>query len=473
MRNTRRWPVWVIGGLWFAVGALTVAHNGPFFDEAIMIIAGLRVLEGYGLSDGYLVWFGGSLFWPLLAGIGYRIGGLSGTRIIALLLAAITFGCTVRASTNLFGRKTALWTALVLAASGPLMALARLGAYDVLAFGCIGVAFWAITELEEGDRRYLLIATLSLVGATLAKYPFVLMALPLCGLLVLLRRRQAVLDLGILAFLGGAVFIAYFVSFRQQLAQAIAWQLVSRTTFGVTPLMIAYTSLYLSLVPVLLAIAGWRLTRERRGIAALLTISLAIWPLFHLATLDPVGINKTIVFGATLAAPLGGLTLAQIWKQRRYRMAAPLIVLALMAIGVVQWQQLDRAWPDSRPTARYLVEHVQPGELLLIDESWPYILYLYAAGRIDSPWDVYDVYRISHDQSPVGLCEYDWFVNVRGSYAWPEFINETIRECGHYQQVYTDTSWATGLGSDLRFYTYPVETFVLRLDDSTLESKER
>lgn len=465
MHNTRRWPVWVIGVLWFAVGALTVAHNGPFFDEAIMIIAGLRLLEGYGLSDGYLVWFGGSLFWPLLAGIGYRIGGLSGTRIVALLLATITFACTVRASTNLFGRKTALWTALILAASGPLMALARLGAYDVLAFGCIGVAFWAITELEVGDRRYLLIATLALVGATLAKYPIGLMALPLCGLLVLLRRRQAVMDIGISAFLGGVLFIVYFVSFRQQLAQAPAWQLVSRKTFGVTPLMIAYTSLYLSLAPVLLAATGWRLTQERRGIAAVLTGSLIIWPLFHLSTLDPVGMHKTIVFGTILAAPLGGLVLARLWERKRYRMAASLIVLALMALGAIQWQQMDRAWPDARPTASYLVEHVQPGELLLIDESWPYILYLYDAGRIDSPWDVYDVYRVSHGQSPVGLCEHDWFVHVRGSYAWPEFIHEAIHECGHYHQVYNDTNWVTGLGTNLRFYTYPVEVSVLRLDD--------
>jgi 4-amino-4-deoxy-L-arabinose transferase-like glycosyltransferase len=465
MRNTTRWPVWVIGGLWFAVGAITSAHNGPFFDEATQITAGLRLFEGHGLSDGYLVWFGGSLFWPLLAGIGYRIGGLTGTRLLALLLAAIAFGGTVRASANLFGRKTALWTALILAANGPLMALARLGVYDVLALGCIGIATWAITELETGDRRYLLIATLGLVGATVAKYPIVLMALPLCGLLVLLRRDRAVVDLGIMGCLSGALFIAFFTPFRQQLAEAPAWQAVNRPDFGVTSQMIAYASLYWTLVPAVMAIAGWRLARERRGIAALLTASLAIWPLFHLISLDPVSLNKTVVFGTMLAAPLGGLALTRLWSRPRYRVAAPLVVLALMALGVVQWQQLDRAWPDARPTARYLVEHVQPGDLLLIDESWPYILYLYDAGRIDSPWDVYDVYRVSHDQSPVGLCEHDWFVSVRGSYAWPGFVNEAIRECALHRQVHTETSWVIGLGTDLRFHTYPVEAIVLRLND--------
>jgi hypothetical protein len=468
MLNARQWPAWIIGGLWFAAGVLTVAHNGPFFDEATQITAGLRLLEGHGLADGYLIWFGGSLFWPLFAGVGYRIGGLAGTRIVALLLASIAFGCTVRASVNLFGRKTALWTALVLATNGPFMALARLGVYDVLALSCIGIAFWAITELETGDRRYLLIATLGLVGATLAKYPIALMTLPLGGLLILLRRRRARMDLGISALLGAILFITFFVPFRQQLAQAPAWQSVNRPVFGVTLSMIAYASLYWSLVPALLAIVGWRLARERRSIAALLTGSLAIWPLFHLISFDPVSLNKTVVFGILLAAPLGGLALAELWAKKRYRLVAPLLVLALMALGLVQWQQLDRSWPDARPTARYLVEHVQPGDVLLIDESWPYILYLYAAGRIDSPWDVYDAYRVSHDQSPLGLCEYDWFINVRSSYAWPEFFTEAIRECARYQNVHTYTSLVTNLGADLRFYTYPTEAVVLRSGDVLL-----
>ena len=39
--------------------------------------------------------------------------------------------------------------------------------------------------------------------------------------------------------------------------------------------------------------------------------------------------------------------------------------------------------------------------------------------RITSPWDVFDVYRITHGESKIGLCEYDWFVDSQGANQWP------------------------------------------------------
>ncbi|MFL7790547.1 MAG: hypothetical protein AB8I69_00280, partial [Anaerolineae bacterium] len=77
---------WLVVGLWFLLCLTTLNYNGPFFDEGIYITSGVRTLEGYGLSDLYLTWFGGSLLWPILAGIGYRIGGLIGARVVALLV---------------------------------------------------------------------------------------------------------------------------------------------------------------------------------------------------------------------------------------------------------------------------------------------------------------------------------------------------------------------------------------------------
>ena len=64
-----RWLTWLIVGLVFLFGLLTLNYNGPFFDEAIYITAGQRTLEGFGYSDGYITWFAGSLLWPALAGL--------------------------------------------------------------------------------------------------------------------------------------------------------------------------------------------------------------------------------------------------------------------------------------------------------------------------------------------------------------------------------------------------------------------
>ena len=70
--------------IWFAA-------NGPFVDEGVYTVAGLRVLEGKALSDGYLTWFNGSPFvWPVLAALGHHLGGLPGARLMAAILSLVT-----------------------------------------------------------------------------------------------------------------------------------------------------------------------------------------------------------------------------------------------------------------------------------------------------------------------------------------------------------------------------------------------
>ena len=67
------------------------ASNGPFLDEGIYAVSGMRILEGHGLSDGYAAWFNGSPFlWPVCSGLGCRIAGLEGSRFVALLFSNIT-----------------------------------------------------------------------------------------------------------------------------------------------------------------------------------------------------------------------------------------------------------------------------------------------------------------------------------------------------------------------------------------------
>ena len=130
-----------IVGAWALVCLATLDFNGPFMDEGIYITAGLRTLEGHGLTDGYLGWFAGSLLWPALAGLGNKVGGLLGARAVALALATFAFACLVLASRNLFGAGAAFWTAVAFAASGPVMAVARLAVYDAAALTGIAASF--------------------------------------------------------------------------------------------------------------------------------------------------------------------------------------------------------------------------------------------------------------------------------------------------------------------------------------------
>ena len=456
---------WLVVGLWLLFCLFTLNYNGPFFDEGIYITAGQRTLEGHAITDGYLGWFAGSLLWPMLAALGYKVAGLIGTRLVALALATIALVATVQAAKNLFGPRAGFWTAAMLAISAPFMALARLGVYDVPALAGVAVAFWAVTELHRRDNRvWLAVAIGAFIVAMFSKYPIGLMLQPILGVLFFLRETKFITDVGILGFVSVAITLAFVLPLREQFDYLIAWQLANKPTFGVTPLMVGYSVLYWTGMPFLLAAGGWLVARDRRGLASFMLLSLIIWPAYHLISGNPASLYKHLVIGSVLAYPLAGLALSTLWENVKHRVAAKsfavVMVLALVPFGLVQLYQFNHGWPDARAAANYLVGHVRPGQQLLINESWPYTLYLYTTGRINSPWDVFDAYRITHGESALGLCAYDWFVDSQGSYEWPESILETIKQCGSFQPVFATSSTVIGLGNDLNFVSYPVQVTV-------------
>lgn len=452
-------------GLWLLFCVATLGYNGPFFDESIYIVAGQRTLEGHGLADGYLTWFAGSLLWPVLAALGYQAGGLIGARAYALGFAGVAVLATVQTARNLFGIKAAFWTAVVLATSGALLALARLGVLDLPALAGLAVSLWAVTELAQRDhRRWLIVISAGLALAIVSKYPMGLMALPLAGVVLALRADKGRLDLLLLSMLTLAVTVTVFLPMRQQAQQFLAWRVANSPSFGITPAMAWFSRLYWLGAPVMLALAGWFMAAKRRLLATVLLLGLAIWPAFHMLAGDPISENKHIVSGLLFAGPLMGLALSRIagWRKGVGRAASAVIAAGLLVLGLIQVQRANQAWPDLRRAAGYLAAQVQPGERLLINESWPYTLYLYIQRRIDGPWDVIDAYGVASAESAVDVCQYDWFVDTRGSFKWPEPVLQAVADCGSYRPVYTETVMVMGLGPDLRFVRYPVKTTIWR-----------
>ena len=474
MKNYER-AAWLILTVWFVFCLATLDYNGPFFDEGIYITAGQRTLEGHGYTDGYLVWFAGSLLWPVLAIIGYKTAGLIGTRVIATLLAAVAFAAVVRAARNLFGEKAGFWTALALAVSAPFLALARLGVYDLPALAGIAVSFWAITRLAKSDNRaWLVVATLAFTLGFFGKYPMGIMALPLIGVLFALRGRKAIMDVTIFGLISLAITLAFYLPGREQLSQTLDWAIANKPTFDVTPMMIAAAILYLSGAPFILALIGWLVAKDKRVLATVLLLSLIIWPAYHLGAVNPSSLDKHLVFGFLFAYPLIGFALATMWERWQDKAVTLASVSALVVLGYFQvGYYFDRAWPDVRQTADYLVGQVQPGQMLLINESWPYTMYLYVDGRINSPWDVFDAFRITHGESKIDLCQYNWFVDSEGSYKWPDSIQKEIQACGTFQPAFSSVSMVEGLGSDLNYVTYPVKTTVWRNTSSEAISSRK
>jgi len=466
--KTFKHATWLLIGLWLLLGLTQLDYNGPFFDEAIYVTAGQRTLEGHGVSDGYLTWFGGHLLWPVMAAIAYQGAGLLGTRIVALLLSTLVLLSLSRATHNLFGERAAFWATLAFAVNGPFIALARLGVYDTLSLAGMAVSFWALTKMVRQDNRgWLVVAAVAFTIGLFAKYPMALMIVPLSYIVLVQRKSRGFLDLAIFGFVSAAIVLAFFLPSREQLAGLAAWRLTNSPEFGVSLQAIGFAVLYYSAPTLALAVVGWIVSHKQRFLATGLLLSLAIWPAYHVLLADPVSSNKHLVFGFLFAHPLVGLGLDKLWQHRpRFtvprRLAVTGAVFALAAVGYLHLEQSNRAWPDVRPAAAYLVTRVEPGEELLINESWPYTMYLYTQGRIQSPWDVYDGYRLTNGELEGDVCDVAWFVESGGSFEWPDGITETVEACGTFEPVFSHTSTVTGLGNDLKFVTYPVEVVIWR-----------
>lgn len=451
----------LVAAPWVLLGAFLIAEliisslelRGPFLDEGIYVAAGLRTLQGHGISDNYMSWFSGSLIWPVIAALGWKAFGLAGARAAAAICVTVGLFGTVKAAGNLFGPQVRAATALAAVTSGPVIGLAHLAVYDTLAVAAAGCSFWALTEfLRRDDRAWLCVSAIFYAMAVMAKYP-VLMFIgpPLVFLTIATRGRRARMDLGVFGFIAGALLLIYFLADRSQLTAFESFRVANNPTFSVSHDQIAYSQVYLTAVPLILAGAGVVLL-ERRPIALALLSGVIGAPVYHMVTGSPSGDQKHVVFGLIFMLPLVGVALC-LAIRRRALLAVP-AVLGLAAFGLIQVVRIDEGWPDLRSSAAVLVRDVHPGERLLANASWVEAAYLYDHGRINSPYDIYDASRVEQLHDRVDVCSFQWFAEVPGGQPWPASIRRAIARCGTFRRIYSSNATVTGLGASLQFVTY-------------------
>lgn len=445
-------------------------RTGPFGDEAIYIFAGMRTIEGYGLSDNYLTWFAGSLLWPVVAASGYIVGGLVGARLIALACTSLAIFASAKASRNLFGEPAQLWTALALVVSGPVIYLAHLAVYDQLALAGVAASFWAVSRLGRKDeRRWLLVAVFAFAIAVIAKYPMILCLTPLVGVVFALRRKRAQADLFILLSASIALLLIYVLPLREQLVQFLLWRQENNPSFGATTETVRFSLVWYGglawLLASIAAVVLWVADKKKRLLIIVLIGGLLLWPAYHFLIDNVVSEEKHQVFGFLFGYPLIGALFAGLWLRpgvwRWLRRSVVIVALLAMAFaGIAQAMQMDRGWPDTRPAAQYLATHVRPGQPILASDAAPYQMTLYRNGNLQSPWDIYDTYRVAHGEYKGNLCSAVWFVDEVGGISWPETVSRQIQSCGTFKEVYSSTSMVTQLGHSLQFVTYPVHITV-------------
>ena len=435
-----RWRLWWIVAAFLAVQACIIwfAATGPFVDESLYTVAGMRVLEGQAGADGYLTWFNGSPFvWPVIAALGHHVAGLSGARFMAAILATLTLAALAATAENLFGRSVASWSALAFGVNGLFMALAHFAVYDVLALAALAVSMWCVTRPSAPETSaWVLGAAIAFAVAVIAKYGYMLMIVPLAGLLVSARgiKRSGPALAVFLSAAGGIVAGYFWLAFGSLVPASSAAYL--EQTFWRTRGHIAMLQIVFGFVPVALASAGafvaWR-RRERLLIVTCL-VAVSLFPAFHLWTATFVSGQKHVVAGFLFAYLLAGLALDRLWASRSR--ATAIVVLAVVTLwGGLQCYWQDRSWSDTRALARYLALNMQRGDRIVAESSWNYVLYLYPRGLIESPAAVIDAnYPSPRDRRET--CRVRWLVGNPDSAA---MIRDAVGRC-RYERVLSSTT---------------------------------
>jgi len=134
----------------------------------------MRVLEGKGLSDGYITWFNGSPFvWPVMAAVGHHLGGLTGARLMAVTISMVTLVGFAKTAETLFGESAAAWGTAALSLNGLFIALAHFAVYDVPALAGIALSMWGAARFSTSrDVRWVMVAAVAFAFAVICKYGY-------------------------------------------------------------------------------------------------------------------------------------------------------------------------------------------------------------------------------------------------------------------------------------------------------------
>ena len=111
----------------------------------------------------------------------------------------------------------------------------------------------------------------------------------------------------------------------------------------------------------------------------------------------------------------------------------------------------------------YLASHARAGQTVLANNAWPFTQRLYEAGKIDSPWQVYDAYRLDHGELHSSVCRADWFVVAQGAATLAcSSVRRRIAACHSFRRVYRERSPVTSIGSEFNFVTWDARVAIYR-----------
>ncbi|MFG1691282.1 ArnT family glycosyltransferase [Gemmatimonadota bacterium] len=405
--------------------------NGPHVDEALSIEIGTYLLKGGDLqATEFLETLNGSPFaWPLFSAIGFMAGGIEGADLMALGFAVLTLVMLSKAVTNLWNAQVATWATLGLAANGQFIRLGHFAVYDSLSLACLSVSFFSLTQYaKDKQRSWIILAAMAIAMAAFAKYPYGVMLFPLSALLITLSTRDVVVG-NVGTFLLASTFsigLCIFLLFGSLEPSSFAAYAPKGRGYLVN---ILFQLIYLG-PPFILVLQGYRLARESREaqVCAVLLATLFLWPMAHVMTNSDTSGDKHVLMGYLFAYPLVGLALSHLWQSRR-RYLTMIWVAGIVIWGLSSAYVNELIWPDIRPAAVYLSQHLEAGDHLFApDQPRGFRLFLQGEGHEDIQLN-----GLGHHD----VCAYTWIVSYepKGS---DTALKEDLGSCDAHRLVFSE-----------------------------------
>jgi hypothetical protein len=361
--------------------------NTAFQDEALYLAAGHaeldHLLNGTPLPIDYAAYFSGSpQLYPVLAAVVDGWFGLTGARVLSLVLMLFTTGLLYSFSRRMFNERAALAAAALFSVVQSTVVMGFFATYDAAALFLLALAVWIVVRTNRAPAYAVLLAAPVAVLAVGVKYAAALY-LPTLVVLALLTAwpyrgarsavlRMLLLGLGMGALAGIGIYTTDLLAGIQQtttnrahgtdsaaflLQRSAEWGgLMFLAAVGGAISYVRRSRMNESPLAQRLGNPGWR-WRALMGLLLCGTAVLASAYQIHLGTV--VSLFKHVGFGLLFAAPMAGVGVTRlVGAHFRYPQLGIMLWTAVLCLGISQADWRFGVWPDSSKMIRTIQSHV-------------------------------------------------------------------------------------------------------------------
>jgi hypothetical protein len=445
-------------------------YNSAFVDEAIYATIGEEVLRGQ-YWERAIGWMGGSYLYPLMSAYVNRLYGLTGIRLMSMVLVLIAGITSGKIAGLLGGFKAEVLTILLFFSASISLNLAQLGTYDTPALSFLALSTYAAihSRYHHGARSWALVA-LSTIFFTLAVYAkyFAAVFAPVVFLIIFFGPQSLKFKKSILWSL---FFIITFGIFVVNNTDDLVSLYITSPFTEIKPRAYVFGKIWGDLTLHLpFAIAGafyaaHTLKKEKRRLAIALFLAGAIPIAFHLGTGNARSLWKHMVITLMYWAPLTSYMLLLLGKNVNAKAAKrPVLTNSLQLVRTVivvilvtniwvnfsrHWR-FQRSWPSATRIIEYLERNRNTGDKIFAEGATIYKYHLYDGFEDPFAWPS------------------TWYLNYNGQEGVPAmqeaisnkefryiilndfFTTETNKEIlptiqEHYNLVMTDTFKVSGV----------------------------